>query len=647
MKEISIDIETYSPVDLSACGVYRYAEDTGFELLLFGYSIDAEPVTVIDIANGEEIPLDVIKALTDNNITKWAFNAAFERVCLSSYLRKKYPEHFKSYAEDETNSYLDPISWRFSMVWSSYLSLPASLESVAESLELEQLKLSEGKRLIRKFSTPNGSKRVMLKDNPSDWEMFKKYNKRDVEVEIELRAKLSELPVPDRIWEEYKLDQIINDRGIAVDTEMAAHAVDIDRITKQALKEKIKGTTGITNPNSPSQFKKWLNENGYDIGSIDKREIGKLVSSLPPQMAEIIKAREQLAKSSVQKYQAMQKSVCKDGRCRGLFRFYGASRTGRWAGKIVQFQNLPQNHMESLDIARELVKAGYIAELDKLYDDVPQVLSELIRTAFIPQDGKKFIVADFSAIEARILSFIANETWRVKVFENGEDIYCKSAEKMFGCTVEKNGENSHLRKKGKIAELALGYGGGVGALKAMGALELGLALDELKPLVDSWRIANPHIVDLWRDVDRAARKTVEKGTVEYVNGCIFSRSSDMLTVTLPSHRSLYYLYPRIEINEKGHRVITYTSSSGNRIESYGAKLIENIVQGISRDVLAYALSNLSKYRTVAHVHDEVIIECDMDTPVEDICTLMSETPPWIEGLSLKAEGYETMYYTKM
>ncbi len=659
MKNISIDIETFSDVDLNKCGVYKYTESDKFEILLFGYSVDGGEVCVTDLACGETIPDEILKALIDEKVTKWAFNASFERICLSKYLRTNYPQYFKSYNSNDIalKRYLNPTSWQCTMVWSAYMGLPLSLKAVGEVLKLSQQKMDEGKALIRYFSVPckptkaNGNRmRNFPEDDIDKWETFKAYNKRDVEVEIGIQKKLCNFPVPNFVWEEYWLDQEINDRGIALDMEVVANAITLDEVTKEKLKSVMQNITDLENPNSVAQIKEWLCNNGVEVESLGKKEVKELLKTVPPEPAAVLELRQQLAKSSVKKYQAMQNAVCEDNRARGMFQFYGANRTGRFSGRLIQLQNLPQNHMSDLEQARELVKAGNFKALEMLYDDIPDTLSQLIRTAFVPRKGMKFIVSDFSAIEARVIAHVAGETWRTEVFKNGGDIYCASASQMFHCKVEKHGENAHLRQKGKIAELALGYGGAVGALKAMGALEMGLSEDELQPLVDSWRSANPNIVKLWWDVDRCVKETVKKRTVTQTHGIKFIYQSGMLFIQLPSGRRLSYVKPRIGENKFGGESVTYEGTGSTkkweRIESYGPKFVENIVQAISRDILCYAMKSLSKCFIVGHVHDEIIIECSDNTTVEEICNQMGKTPPWLPGLLLRADGYETKFYKK-
>ena len=659
MKTISIDLETYSDVDLQKCGVYKYAQSENFEILLFGYSVDGGEVSVVDIAQGEIIPDEIIKALADERVIKWAFNASFERVCLSEYLRKYYEKDFISYSidEDTVGEYLDPSSWRCSMIWSAYMGLPLSLAGAGAVLGLEEQKLTEGKDLIRYFCVPckptkvNGRRtRNLPQHDMTKWELFKKYNKRDVEVEMSIQEKLHKFPVPDFVWEEYHLDQEINDRGIALDMAVVENAIAFDVKSKALLSNKMQEMTGLDNPNSVQQMKQWLSDNGLEMESLGKKEVAEVLNTAPEPLKTVLTLRQQLAKSSVKKYQAMENAVCRDGRARGMFQFYGANRSGRWAGRLIQLQNLPQNHISDLAEARSLVKAGDYDAMTMLYDDVPDTLSQLIRTAFVPRDGMKFVVSDFSAIEARVLSHLAGETWRTGVFASGGDIYCASASQMFHVPVEKHGQNAHLRQKGKIAELALGYGGSVGALKSMGALQMGLEEEELQPLVDMWRSANPNIVKFWWEVDRAVKKAVKEKQSSKIGNISFLCKSGMLFIGLPSGRTLSYVKPRMGINIFGSESVTYEGVGGTkkweRIESYGPKFVENIVQAISRDILVYAIRTLSHCFICGHVHDELIIECNKRVSLDAICEQMGRTPPWIEGILLRADGYECDFYKK-
>lgn len=642
---LSIDLETFSSIDLAKSGVYKYVESPDFEILLFGYSIDGSDVMVIDIAGGEKLPEEILSAIIDPDITKWGFNAQFERICLSKWLN--LPK----------NQYLDPRSWRCTMVWSAYMGLPLSLEGTGAVLGLEKQKLSQGKDLIRYFCKPcgptasNGNRTRNLPIHaPEKWAAFKSYNQRDVESEISIQEKLKKFTVPENIWNEYHLDQEINDRGVSLDMDFVYKAIDIDSLSSSMLNNKIHEITKLENPNSVMQIKSWLSDNGLETDTLGKKAVTELLKTAPTPLKEVLELRQSLSKSSTKKYTAMKNAVCEDGRARGMFQFYGANRTGRWAGRIIQMQNLPQNHMPDLKEARNLVKEANYEALEMLYDSIPDVLSELIRTAFIPRSGCKFIVADFSAIEARVIAWLAGEKWRLKVFESGGDIYCASASQMFGVPVEKHGINAHLRQKGKIAELALGYGGSVGALKAMGALEMGLEEDELKPLVSAWRSSNPKIVKLWWDVDRAVMRSVKERIVTEAHGISFSCQSGMLFITLPSGRKLSYVKPRIGINQFGSECITYegvgSTKKWERIDSYGPKFVENIVQAISRDILCHALQTLSKYSIVMHVHDEIIIEADMNISTDTICNQMSQAPQWAKGLLMKADGYECSFYKK-
>lgn len=658
IKTISIDLETYSSVPIKY-GVYPYAESPDAEILLFGYSVNSGPVIVVDVANGETIPDDILAAITDDSVIKWAFNASFERIFLSYWLKRNYPEYFSSYSipEDSVSNYLNPAAWRCSMIWSAYMGLPLSLEGVGTVLGLEEQKLKEGKDLIRYFCVPckptktnDGRTKNMPCDAPEKWDLFKKYNKRDVEVEMSIQAKLSRFPVPEFVWEEYHLDQEINDRGIMLDMDVVENAIKFDTFSKARLMSSMKDKTELENPNSVTQMKEWLSNKGIDAESLDKKAIIELLKTVPSDVAEVLKLRQQLAKSSVKKYQAMQNSVCADGRARGMFQFYGANRSGRWAGRIIQLQNLPQNHLSDLAEARDVVKSGDYDFMNVLYDNVPDILSQLIRTAFVPKKGYKFIASDFSAIEARVIAFLAKEQWRIQVFKDNKDIYCASASAMFHVPVEKHGINGHLRQKGKIAELALGYGGSVGALTAMGALDMGLTEDELRPLVTSWRSANPNITQLWWDVDGAVKQAIKQRTATETHGIRFVYQSGMLFIILPSGRRLCYVKPKIGENKFGGESVTYEGIGENkkwmRIESYGPKFVENIVQAISRDILCYAMRTLSHCFIVGHVHDELIIECNQDVDLDTICTQMGRTPDWIKGILLRADGYETEFYKK-
>lgn len=641
MRTLSIDIESYSDVDLSKCGVYKYASSPAFEILLFGYAVDGGAVRVVDLACGEEIPDEIVAALSDESVAKWAFNAMFERVCLSNYL----------------GEWLEPEGWRCTMVWSATLGLPLSLEGAGTVLGLEKQKLREGKELIRYFCIPckptktNGGRTRNLPEHDREkWERFKAYNLRDVEAEMQIQQKLSRFPASDSVWEEYRQDQEINDRGIGVDMELVRQAIAIDTRSRERLISAMQELTALENPNSVQQMKQWLADHGLETDTLGKKAVAELVKTAPGPLREALSLRQQLAKSSIKKYTAMENAVCADGRAHGMFQFYGANRTGRFSGRLIQLQNLPQNHMPDLAQARELVRSGDYEALSMLYEDIPDTLSQLIRTAFVPQEGRKFIVADFSAIEARVIAWFAGERWRLKVFEDGGDIYCASASQMFHVPVEKHGVNGHLRQKGKIAELALGYGGSVGALKSMGALEMGLSEEELQPLVDAWRDSNPMITQFWWDVDRAVKECIKKRLPTETHGVCFTYQSGMLFLTLPSGRRLAYVKPGIGENCFGGESVTYmgvgNTKKWERLESYGPKFVENIVQATARDILCYAMQTLKNCAIVAHVHDEIIIEADRRMSLAAVCEQMGRTPPWATGLKLRADGYECEFYQK-
>lgn len=660
MKELSIDLETYSDVDISKCGAYKYAESDNFEILLFGVSVDGEPVKVYDLACGDTVPEEILAALSDDNVTKWAFNASFERICLSNWLKRHHPEHFYGYSipEDPASKYLDPSAWKCTMIWSAYMGLPLSLEGVGAVLKLQDQKQKEGKDLIRYFCPPckptkaNGGRTRNLPQHDSEkWIRFKEYNRRDVEVEMAIKKRLAKYPVPEQIWDEYHLDQEINDRGIALNMTVVENAIAFDERSREELTAAMQDITNLDNPNSVQQMKEWLSDNGVETESLDKKAVKELIKTADEQtVQDALILRQQLAKSSVKKYQAMQNAVCRDGRAHGMFQFYGANRSGRWAGRLIQLQNLPQNHLPDLEQARQYVIDGDYEMLDLLYDSVPSVLSELIRTSFVPRPGYKFIVSDFSAIEARVLAYLAGETWRSKVFAEGKDIYCASASQMFGVPVEKHGVNSHLRQKGKIAELALGYGGSVGALISMGALEMGLPEEDLQPLVNAWRSSNPMITAFWWDVDRAVKTAITKRIPMKVRGIKFFYKSGMLFIQLPSGRRLSYVKPRIGVNQFGDESVTYegvgSTKKWERIESYGPKFVENIVQAISRDILCYAMKTLRHCFIVGHVHDELIIECDPRIDLKTVCEQMGRSPDWMPDILLRADGYETLWYRK-
>ena len=795
---ITIDIETKSDKDISKCGVYAYTDTPYFDILLFAYSIDGQPVQVIDTANGEKIPESVLAALADENVGKRAFNCNFERVCLSKYLRKNYPQYFQSYSidEDTVEDFLNPESWHCSMIHARTLGLPSSLAEVGKVLGIEQQKMTEGKALIKFFCVPydtiDGVPQFHNpKDYPEKWKIFKAYNKRDVEAELEIDRKLSRFPVPNFIWQEFYLDQEINDRGILIDMQLADKAISLDAEAeaKAKLTAEMQRLTGVENPNSVYQLLDWLETQGYKSDSLGKAQVQELIKTAKEPVKSVLQMRLQLSKSSVKKYTAMKNTACSDNRARGMFSFYGASRTGRWAGRNVQLQNLPQNHLPDLSEARELVKYSSFEDIQMLYDDVPDTLSQLIRTAFIPRQGMKFIVADFSAIEARVIAWLAGEEWRMKAFANGEDIYCASASKMFGVPVVKHGENGHLRQKGKVAELACiaegqlvltnhglkpiervsvsdkvwdgvkwiphqgviykgkcnvisydgltatpdhlvwvegritpipfgiaaatgsqlvstgngaialqyswknhifanektadevlisksqsrvydlknagpnhrftvsgklvhncGYGGSVGAMKAMGADSLGLSDAELKQIVTDWREASPHITELWWAVDRAVKKAIKEKTTTETHGLKMSYEAGFLFIQLPSGRRLAYAKPRIGENQFGGESVTYMGINAqkkwDRLESYGPKFVENIVQGIARDLLMYSMQTLSHCFIVAHVHDEMIIEAPKDMSLEEVCQQMARTPKCAKCLILRADGYEFEFYKK-
>lgn len=661
MKTLSLDLETYSDVNLAKCGVYKYAESPAFEILLFGYAVDGGAVQVIDLAQGETIPEEILDALTDDAVTKWAFNANFERVCLSRYLtdvgRSLNPFQDQHPLSQECARFLNPAGWKCSMVWSAYLGLPLSLEGVGAVLNLDNQKMKEGRDLIRYFCVPcketktNGGRTRNLPQHALDkWNLFKSYNKRDVEVEMAIQQRLQKYPVPEQVWKEYHLDQEINDRGIAIDLELARQAVALDAKSRENLMAALKERTGLENPNSVIQMLDWLEQHGLKTDSLGKKNVQELLKTTQEPLRSVLLLRQKLAKSSVKKYQAMEMTACKDGRARGMFQFYGANRTGRFAGRHIQLQNLPQNHLPDLSEARELVRQGNYEALDLLYDSIPDVLSQLIRTAFVPRTGMKFVVSDFSAIEARVISWLAGERWKSEAFAAGKDIYCSTASQMFGVPVVKHGINGDLRQKGKIAELACGYGGSVGALKAMGAIEMGIPEEELGPLVQSWRSANPHIVDFWWQVDGAVKTAIKQRIPVWVNNIRFFCQSGMLFIVLPSGRRLSYVKPRIGENQFGGESVTYegigATKKWERLESYGPKFVENIVQGTARDILCYAMQTLRHCAIVGHVHDELIIECSKDVSVDAICQQMSRTPPWAEGLLLRADGYECEFYQK-
>ncbi|MDY5133591.1 DNA polymerase [Actinotignum urinale] len=654
MRMLSIDIETFSPVQLAKTGLYPYAEHPDFELLLFGYSIDGGPIEVVDLASGETLPDEVLAALVDPSVVKWAHNAAFERVCLSAWLRTHHPELL-------ADGFLGPRQWRCTMIWSAYLGLPMSLDAVATVLNLDVQKDTVGKKLIKQFCTPatpsvlnGGKRRNPPSADPTGWARFIDYNRRDVEVELAIHERLASFPMPDDEWDTYALDQRINDAGILLDHTLVDNAVAVDEHHRNATLARAQTLTGLENPNSPIQLKQWLQTNGCELESLAKADVDAALDTATGAVKEVLKLRGDLAKSSVKKYVAMHNVAGSDGRARGLIQFYGAGRTGRFAGRLVQVQNLPRNYLPDLNQARGLVRTGNLDALELLYDSVPDTLSQLIRTAFIPSTGNRFIVADFSAIEARVIAWLAGETTTLQAFRAGKDLYCETASRMFGVPVEKHGINAELRQKGKIAVLACGYGGSVGALKAMGALGMGLAEHELKPIVDAWRAANPHIVQLWADVEETAIAAITSRQPLRLRNLRFTVESGILFIELPSGRRLAYVQPRLGENRWGGTSITYTGTTTARrwgqLETYGGKLVENIVQAIARDLLVTGMHAVAKagHRIVMHVHDEIVIDEPLGSgfTVTDACQLMSTLPTWAEGLPLDADGYECGYYRK-
>ncbi|MCI1786557.1 MAG: DNA polymerase [Actinomyces sp.] len=654
MRQISIDIETFSPAPLARTGVYPYAEPPDFRLLIFGYSVDGGPVEVVDLASGQQLPDEVLAALVDPGVVKWAHNAAFERVVLSAWLRRHHPDLL-------TEEFLDPAQWRCTMVWSAYLGLPMSLDAVGTALDLDVQKDTAGKRLIKQFCTPatpsvlnGGGTRNLPGSDPDGWQAFVEYNRRDVEVELAIHDRLSLFPMPEVEWDAYVLDQRINDTGILLDHTLAYAAVALDDQHRAVTLARARELTGLETPNSPIQLKGWLTTHGCELSSLAKAEVAAALETATGVVREVLELRGDLAKSSVKKYQAMHNVAGSDGRARGLIQFYGAGRTGRFAGRLVQVQNLPRNYLPDLDQARTLTRQGNLDALELLYDSVPDTLSQLIRTAFIPSAGCRFIVADYSAIEARVIAWLAGEASTLQAFRDGKDLYCETASRMFGVPVEKHGVNAELRQKGKIATLACGYNGSVGALKAMGALRMGLAEHELKPIVDAWRAANPNIVQLWADVEQAALDAITtRSTVRLRNLC-FSVESGILFITLPSGRRLAYVQPCLGENRWGGTSITYsgvtTGRKWGRLETYGGKLVENIVQAVARDLLVHAMGLVAGagHRIVMHVHDEIVIDEPMGSgfTVADACALMATPPDWADGLPLDADGYECSYYRK-
>lgn len=637
MRFISIDIESYSDIDINKAGVYRYIDSPEFKILLFAYAVDGGEVQLVDLTRGERIPKEILDALSDPSITKWAYNANFERVALSAFLGMP------------TGQYLDPEGWKCSMVWAATLGLPMGLAKVGEVLALDKQKMSEGRGLIYKFCKPDKKtgQRVLPEEFPEDWETFRRYNIRDVETEMGIQKMISPFPCSDELWQEYWIDQRINDRGVEVDLTLAQNAVEMSRELSQDLKARMRDLTGLENPNSTAQLDLWLREHGVDMESLGKKDVAAIIDATDdPIIKEVLQLRLQSAKSSVKKYETMLRATCSDGRARGMFQFYGAMRTGRFAGRLLQLQNLPQNHIDNIGLVRELARRGDLEALSMLFDSVPDILSQLIRTAFVAREGSRFIVADFSAIEARVIAWLAGEQWRMDAFAEGKDIYCASASTMFGVPVVKHGVNGELRQKGKVAELACGYGGSVGALKAFGADKMGLTETEMQSIVDNWRASSPRIVQLWWDVDRAIKQTLEDGTTHRTHGLMFSLQKGILFIRLPSGRSLAYVKPRL-IDGK----ITYEGVSSNkgwaRLESYGPKFVENCIQGISRDLLLNAMKQVGPdARICMHIHDELVIEADSSVKLDDICKKMAQVPEWAEGLLLRADGYETKFYLK-
>lgn len=643
-RVMGIDIETFSDVDLIKCGVYAYADSRAFEVLLFAYSFEGEETQIIDLAQGETIPAEVESAIFDNSVTKTAFNANFERTCLSRHFGTK----------------LSPDSWHCSAVQAAMLALPRSLEEVGAVLGLDKQKMKEGKELIRYFCVPckptkanGGRTRNFPWHAPEKWELFKTYCKRDVDVEKAIRQKLHHFPIPESEMEMYRLDQEINDRGVLVDLALVHQAISCESLHKEIVTKRAYELTGLENPNSVVQIKGWLTGRGMEIDSLSKKAVADMIQETDGEVEELLRLRLLMAKTSVKKYEAMERSVCKDGRVHGLLQFYGANRTGRWAGRLVQVQNLPQNHIVDLELARNLVKQGCFEDVELFYDSTPSVLSELIRTAFIPKEGCRFLVADFSAIEARVLAWLSGEQWRLDVFASHGKIYEASASAMFHVPIGEITKGSSLRQKGKISELALGYGGSVGALTSMGALDMGLAEEELSPLVSTWRNANPHITQFWWDVDAAAIKAVTEKRETRVGRITFFYQRGILFAMLPSGRKLAYVKPRMAVNKFGRNGLTYEgigeSGKWGRIETYGPKLVENIVQGTARDLLAEAMLRLKKrgYQIVMHIHDEAVLEVpDGVSSVEEVCSIMAEQPEWAVGLPLRADGYECAFYKK-
>ena len=641
---LEADIESFSDVDLVKCGVYAYADSPAFEILLFAYSFDGGETQIIDLAQGEKLPAEVEEAIFDVSVTKTAYNANFERTCLSKYFGR----------------YIPPESWHCSAVQAAMLALPRSLEDVGRVLGLDEQKMKEGKDLIKYFCVPckptkanGGRMRNLPCHAPEKWELFKTYCKRDVDVEKSIRRKLHNFPIPESEMELYRLDQRINDRGVLVDMKLVRNAVSCERLHKEVVTKRAYELTGLENPNSVAQLKGWLGDMGMEAESLSRKAVAEMIAETDGEVEELLRLRLMLAKTSVKKYEAIERSACSDGRVHGMLMFYGANRSGRWSGKNVQLHNLPKNYLPDLELARDLVKQGRFEDIELLYDSTPNVLSELIRTAFIPKQGCRFVVADFSAIEARVLAWLSGEQWRLDVFTSHGKIYEASASSMFHVPMEEITKGSTLRQKGKLAELGLGFGGAAGALISMGALDMGLTEEELPPLVAAWRKANPHITQFWWDVDAAAVKAVTEKQKTKVGRIIFEYKSGILFITLPSGRKLSYVKPRMAVNRFGRDGLTYEGISENkkwsRIETYGPKLVENIVQGTARDLLAEAMLRVEKkgYPIVMHCHDEIIAEVPEGTgSVDEMCEIMAVQPEWAEGLPLRADGFECRFYKK-
>lgn len=652
MREISIDIETYSPVDISSAGVYKYSEHPDAKLLLFSYSVDGGDVITIDVAQGEEIPVEILKALTDPSVLKFAYNCNFERTFLAIWVHRNYSEYFKSYStkDDTVSNYFDPTSWRCDMVWAGYLALPLSLEACGAVLNLEQQKMKEGKALIKLFCVPNKKGfRTLPSEAPEQWELFKEYNKMDVIVENAIHSRLSNFPLPETTWHEYEVDQMINDRGVLIDMELVNNAINIDTITRGRLVATMKEKTSLDNPNSVRQMREWLATRGINTDSLDKKAIKTLLETVPTDVADVLRLRQQLSKSSIKKYITMREAVCADGRCRGLYQFMG-THTHRWAGRLLQTQNLPHTDIQDLDEARTMVKNGDIESLQMLYDNIPDTLSQLIRTCFIVRNGYSLYVADYSSIEGRVNAYLAGEKWVLDCFHEGRDLYCACVEQMFNIPCEKNGVNADKRKYGKICTLALQYGGGSSALLAFNALDLGIEEDELDGLVQRWRNANPATVAMWRAVDNAARKAVKEKTTTMTHGLKFIYQSATLFIELPDKRRLAYARPRICENRFGGESISYecvgTNKKWVRNEIWGARLCENIIQSYARGILADSLVRLKDFYVIGHIHDEILLCAPNNYNLDDLCDIMGTAPEWAPGLELRADGFVSQYYKK-